>query len=197
MPSSGGGVHPIAYFRAAFVALGSDNLKTIFTGAVKAGNVGLKANYRRLTGETEVDQFIVKLETMTQVVFAQINEDLPDLSDRDLAAVCAVYDPSAANVDVYREVIGDLMAQFRSQIERIDTGGSLVDPKGRVVIIDFGARGKGYALVRQAMKPSAFAFVPDPDRYQFMTGISEEMRALAIAKSTEIHDPWKPCRDTR
>jgi hypothetical protein len=182
-----------ASYRVAIAALDTDTTKAIFTGATKAANQLLKSNSMTLFGETETDLFIVELESHFQRGADAIDKGLPNLSDAELGVVCAMYDPSVADVNAFRKEIHALVTRFQREVLK-----SADDPKFEFsqghtrskgqqhAWVDLGGGRKRLALlVRDTLNVAAH---PTKETWSFFTWISPDMEQMVLNKWGK--GPW-------
>jgi hypothetical protein len=171
-----------AAYRVAIAGLDTDMVTTLFTEATKVGNQLIKSHATVLFGETDVDLFVSGLVSATRRGFGAINEGLPALADAELGVVCAAFDPSVSNVDVYTEAIRDLVGRFQREVLPIGTVPlsfgempSNVSPPSLAYIRHGGRR-------RPALVEYRAGFLPFTGDYWFRTWVSPDMEALAKAR---------------
>lgn len=171
-------------YKAVLLNIGQDELKQMVQGAGKVAFSSLRKSIASLPFEAEEEQFLANLTASNHAAFMALSDGLDSLSDAQLGAMYAAFDPEATNVLVYRESVRDLLNKYRNQVMTIGRANNLLEIRGEVVLIEDGVRGNYFALVRHPFRGAAL--IPDESRYEILTRISEEMVGLALERNKQI-----------
>ncbi len=184
---------PEFFYSAAIRLQNPDFAKALVTGATKVGNKLIKDNAMALFGETEDDAFLDKLQGQFRIGFTATNEGLPSLSDDQVTAVCAAFDPSATNKGAYKAQIGDLLKKFSADVKSVgvmtERQGVLGHPEKEV----WANKQAAYVWHEHRWKCALLYFNGTEDKlhgygfenWLFEHWVSPEMEDMARAKTKE------------
>jgi hypothetical protein len=99
--------------------LDADFVKAEFTAATKTFSATAKVHAMKLFGETEQDALLTAAERGFGAYVQDVTDSLGDMSDEQLIAVWWAYSDENTNVDVYREAIGEILAQYDQFVEAL------------------------------------------------------------------------------